>query len=442
MPPAFTVSTDITLPDLNKAKFLLDDSSLTHNIKDLLLRYPQIFSKLPDSRGIDCPPMTIEFYDESEIVSKNARYLPPDKLRIANEQIDLLIEHRFAVPYDGPFSSPICLVQAPRKPPRLTGDYSGSDGINAKTVPIPADLPRISDVCRFLSNATYIAALDLPKAFWQLNLHPDDQPKTAISIPGRKVMFTRASFGLKNVPAIETLSKLSPPTSVPELRSFVGSINFIRDWLPSVSAELAPLTAVLQKKPKKIKLGEKEIKCFENIETMLINSTPLALPDANSTILISTDASDKAIAGIIWKELEPSPPGTCLSKRKIAPIPVLQSFEFDIVHIEGPKNFWADYLSCTNLDSPKKNPGKKERKTRNSTPCTKNTIEKCCSLLRPNSVHGNSLSSLFNDLNLADLELGPITWYNLSYKDAAKVIHPSALRHPKSAFAEINALKP
>ncbi|KAL0226637.1 hypothetical protein P9112_013961 [Eukaryota sp. TZLM1-RC] len=183
MPPALTLSTAITLPDLDKAKFLLNDSSLTQNIKDLLLKYPQIFSKRPDSRGIDCPPMTIEFYDESEIVSKKARYLPPDKLRIANEQIDLLIEHGFAVPYNGPFSSPIY-------------------GINAKTVPIPADLPRISDVCRFLSNATYIASLDLPKDFWQLNLHPDDQPKTAISIPGRKVMFTRASFGLKNVPAI------------------------------------------------------------------------------------------------------------------------------------------------------------------------------------------------------------------------------------------------
>ncbi|KAL0226636.1 hypothetical protein P9112_013960 [Eukaryota sp. TZLM1-RC] len=233
---------------------------------------------------------------------------------------------------------------------------------------------------------------------------------------------------------------------------------------------------------------------------MLIDSTPLALPDAKSTILISTDASDKAIAGIIWKELEPSPPVTCQSKRKIAPvsfysriltasqrnwstmqkeffaivmtlnqpnlssflmtkhltifcdhktylisflrwIPVLQTFELDIVHIEGPKNFWADYLSRTNLDSPRENPGKKERKTRNNTARTENAIEKCCSLLRPNSVHGNSLSSLFNYLNLADLELGPITWYNLSYEDAAKVIHPSALRHPKSAFAEINALK-
>ncbi|KAL0218925.1 hypothetical protein P9112_004578 [Eukaryota sp. TZLM1-RC] len=122
-------------------------------------------------------------------------------------------------------------------------------------------------------------------------------------------------------------------------------------------------------------------------------------------------------------------------------IPVLQFFEFDIVHIEGPKNFWADYLSRTNLDSPKKTPGKKERKTRNSTARTKNAVEKCCSLLRPNSVHGNSLSSLFNYLNLAELDLDPITWYNPSYEDAAKVIHPSALRHPKSAFAEINALK-
>ncbi|KAL0220028.1 hypothetical protein P9112_005681 [Eukaryota sp. TZLM1-RC] len=398
IPSSNRVSSVSSLPDLDKTIFKLNDPELENSVRSLLFKYPEIFSKLPDPQGIDCPPMRIPFHDESKIVSKKYRYLPPDKLKVANEEFDTLINNGFAVPYDGPWSSPICLVQRPDKPPRLTGDYSGADGVNELSISVPADLPRISDVCHFLSGSHYIATLDLPKAFWQLNLHPDDQEKSAIAIPGRKIKYTRAAFGLKNVPAIfqnlmkkvfksdgvfiymddiivaasdkksflsriefifkqaakyririglhkcsfqtkehpikvlgsifengqrridpskiVSITKLAPPSSVPELRSFIGSVNFLRDWLPSVSAEIEPLTALLRNKPRRVRLGPAELKNFENIKNMITRSLPLALPDSDSNILISTDASEKAIAGIIWKELEPSPPGTCLSKRK------------------------------------------------------------------------------------------------------------------------------
>ncbi|KAL0215475.1 hypothetical protein P9112_007659 [Eukaryota sp. TZLM1-RC] len=504
-----------TLPDIEKTAFHLDDTELTIKIKRLLLKYPDIFSKLPDPKGIKCRPMRLEFHDETELISKKARYLPPDKLKIAHEEFDTLLENGFAVPYDGPFASPIHLVCAPGKAPRLTGDYSGHRGINDLTKPAPADLPRITDVCEFLSSSEYIATLDFPKAFWQLNLHPDDQPKTAVVIPGRKIMFTRASFGLKNVPAIfqnlmkeifncegvfiylddiivsavkkedflrridyifarareyrvriglhkcafqtkefpvrvlgtifekgtrricpsriETIKKIIIPSTVPELRSFIGTINFIRDWLPSVSAELAPLTELMKGNPKRIALNDMQKRSFRNIMKMIIESTPLELSDADSNILVSTDASEKGIAGIIWKELSPSEPGTCLSKRHVAPIsfysriltpaqqrwstiqkelfafvmtlnqpnlssflqtkhltlfcdhknlsyllscpdsnrvvlrwiPVLQSFSFDCVHIDGPNNHWADYLSRS-LPKKEEKPEKKKTKTRSA----------------------------------------------------------------------------
>ncbi|KAL0208067.1 hypothetical protein P9112_010654 [Eukaryota sp. TZLM1-RC] len=117
---------------------------------------------------------------------------------------------------------------------------------------------------------------------------------------------------------IETIRKLALLTCVPEGSSFIGSSNFLRDWLPSISKELAPLTALLKNKPKRIKLGTEELRCFNIFKNMVIND--LALPDSDANILVSTDASDKAIAGIIWRELSPSPPETCLSKRKVMPI--------------------------------------------------------------------------------------------------------------------------
>ncbi|KAL0208028.1 hypothetical protein P9112_010615 [Eukaryota sp. TZLM1-RC] len=166
IPPSDRVSALPALLDLDKTSFLLNDSTLENSIKDLLFKYPEVFSQLPTPKGTDCPPMRIPFHDETKIVSKKFRDLPPDKLKVANEEMDVLVNNGFAVPYDRPWSSFICLVQRPGKPPRLTGDYSGTGGINDLTVPVPADLPKISDVCEFLSESKYIATLDLPKAFW------------------------------------------------------------------------------------------------------------------------------------------------------------------------------------------------------------------------------------------------------------------------------------
>ncbi|KAL0208504.1 hypothetical protein P9112_011091 [Eukaryota sp. TZLM1-RC] len=75
------------LPDIEKTSFNLNDTALT------VLNYPLL--------------------KELTVVSKKARFLPPDKLKIANEEIDTLLKNGFAVPYDGLFASPIHLVCAP-----------------------------------------------------------------------------------------------------------------------------------------------------------------------------------------------------------------------------------------------------------------------------------------------------------------------------------------
>ncbi|KAL0208766.1 hypothetical protein P9112_011353 [Eukaryota sp. TZLM1-RC] len=468
-----------------------------------------------------------------------------------------------------PGAHPYVLSNALGNPLRLTGDYSGAEGTNDLTVPDPADLPKISDVCEFLSGNKYIATLDLPKAFWQLNLHPDDQEKSAIAIPGRKIKYTRAAFGLKNVPAvfqnlmkgifdsegvfiymddiivaastkevflhridyflsrarryrvriglhkcsfqtdrhpikilgtifedgkrridpskIETVRNLAPPTSVPELRSFTGSINFLRDWLPSVSKELAPLTALLKNKPRRIKLGPQELQCFNNIKDMVINSLPLALPDPDDTILVSTDASDRAIAGIVWKELEPSPPGTCPSKRKVMPVSfysriltpsqqrwsTLQKELFAIVMTLNQPNLssylltkhltiFCDHKNLAYLFSCPDN----NRVVLRWIPVLQSFSFDCVHnegtknywadyLSRANYVETvskkkkkkrrrpevSARSPLWNYLNLDDLTHSSPHWYDIDFDTARRTHHPSALRPEHSVTAYLNSRK-
>ncbi|KAL0251300.1 hypothetical protein GEMRC1_000513 [Eukaryota sp. GEM-RC1] len=140
----------------------------------------------------------------------------------------------------------------------------------------------------------------------------------------------------------------------------------------------------------------------------------LDLPDTDKNIIISTDASDIAVGGVIWQEENPpAPPGTPLEERRVRPvsfysrllndsqqnwaaiqkelyailliltesslegfllsrhltiftdhrnlaylisapeknrivkrwIPIFSEFDFEIVHVAGTNNQWADMLS-------------------------------------------------------------------------------------------------
>ncbi|KAL0239478.1 hypothetical protein GEMRC1_009586 [Eukaryota sp. GEM-RC1] len=392
----------------HEARFELNHNQIS-TIKSLLFEFQDIFGK-PHPDGVKWPPMTLPFFYEKSVVNFPARNLNPHKLQIANDIFDELIADNFAFesPKGNPFSSPICLVTYPDdRKPRLTGDFSGVNGINALTIPLEANLPRISDISAFLSNATFIATLDLPKAFWQILLDPKDQMKTTLAIPGRNICFKRAAFGLKNVPAyfqnimdkifsmpnvfiyiddviiahndfkvftdtlkeifkrarkhrirfgirkcsfvtkkskikvlgaifqdgkrsidpdrIEAIANLPIPTTISELRSFCGSINYLRDWIPNLSQLIQPLTNLTRKDPEtRLTISKKwtdaHTKNFIEIKRLISNSVDLALPDDESTIIISTDASDKAISGIIWKKLDNSDPHEPLEDQKLAPI--------------------------------------------------------------------------------------------------------------------------
>ncbi|KAL0229243.1 hypothetical protein GEMRC1_013862 [Eukaryota sp. GEM-RC1] len=102
------------------------------------------------------------------------------------------------------------------------------------------------------------------------------------------------------------------------------------------------------------------------------------VPDTDKNIIISTDASDIAVGGVIWQEENPpAPPGTPLEERRVRPvsfsrhltiftdhrnlaylisapeknrivkrwIPIFSEFDFEIEHVAGTNNQWADMLS-------------------------------------------------------------------------------------------------
>ncbi|KAL0243064.1 hypothetical protein GEMRC1_005625 [Eukaryota sp. GEM-RC1] len=247
--------------------------------------------------------------------------------------------HKFSSNGGPNFSNPIVRVTYPdHRKRRLTGDYSGLGGVNDLTVPITSELPIIADVITFLPAAHFIAIPDLPKAFWQLKIAPQDMDKTASSIQSsirlkpkctshfsepddkifavegvfiylddiiviasafdefitrlravfNKAQSARVSLGIHKCKfvthkhpikisgsishtktrliddvRIKAVLEIPTPKTVKDVRSLVGSINYIRDWLPGISKLIAPIIALTKGKPKGVKWEPKHQQAFD-----------------------------------------------------------------------------------------------------------------------------------------------------------------------------------
>jgi transposase InsO family protein len=102
---------------------------------------------------------------------------------------------------------------------------------------------------------------------------------------------------------IEPILAILPPSSISELRSFVGSVNFYRDMFRKRSHMLAPLTS--QSGKKKIDWTPECQTAFEQVKATLAKEAFLQYPDHNKPFHIYSDASDYQMGSVIMQEGKP-----------------------------------------------------------------------------------------------------------------------------------------
>ena len=114
---------------------------------------------------------------------------------------------------------------------------------------------------------------------------------------------------------IDSILKLQPPTTVAELRSFIGAVTFYRDMFPQRSHILAPLTAQVGHNKKKLDWTPECQQAFEKIKAILAKDAFLAYPDHNKPFHIYCDASDYQLGAAIFQDNKP----VAYYSRKLSP---------------------------------------------------------------------------------------------------------------------------
>ena len=112
--------------------------------------------------------------------------------------------------------------------------------------------------------------------------------------------------GIKPVPnKVQAVLDLQPPTTLKQLRSLLGMVQFYRDMWQKRSHILAPLTDLVGEGKKKLAWTNKHQKAFNEMKAVMSKETILNYPDFNKVFEIHTDASDRQLGSVIAQEGKP-----------------------------------------------------------------------------------------------------------------------------------------
>lgn len=97
---------------------------------------------------------------------------------------------------------------------------------------------------------------------------------------------------------VECVKNIPPPKNVKQLQSFLGLVNYYRKFIPNAARIALPLTELLKKEIKFEWTNECQ-KAMEELKRAIINPPILRYVDFSQTLILTTDASGKALGAVL-----------------------------------------------------------------------------------------------------------------------------------------------
>ena len=109
---------------------------------------------------------------------------------------------------------------------------------------------------------------------------------------------------------IEAVTEWPRPTTVTEVRSFLGFVSYYRRFIPNFSKVAKPLHILLQnlegtpnqKKKFKVHWGPEEQKAFETLQRLCTEAPVLAYVDFKSPFILHTDAGTDGLGEVLYQD--------------------------------------------------------------------------------------------------------------------------------------------
>ncbi len=100
---------------------------------------------------------------------------------------------------------------------------------------------------------------------------------------------------------VEAIQSINPPTTLKEVRSFLGSVQYLMRYIPNLTEKTEPLRQLLTKKTKWI-WSDIENAAFEGLKKDIQTIVPLKHYDVGEEPILTTDASTKGLGATLWQK--------------------------------------------------------------------------------------------------------------------------------------------
>ncbi|KAL4386192.1 hypothetical protein GQ457_09G013260 [Hibiscus cannabinus] len=217
---------------------------------------------------------------------------------------------------NSPFSSPVLLVRKKDGSWHFCVDYRA---LNVVTIKDKFPIPTADELFDELGNSKYFSKLDLLAGYHQIRVQSEDIAKTAFRTHEGHYKFLVMPFGLTNAPStfqatmngltvdpkkIEAIKAWPPPTTVKEVRGFLGIAGYYRRFIKGFATIAAPLSDLL-KKAETFEWTSTAQDAFDILKTTLCNAPILRLPCFEKVFYMETDASGIGIGAVLTQDKHP-----------------------------------------------------------------------------------------------------------------------------------------
>jgi hypothetical protein len=138
--------------------------------------FPDELPGLPSDMDVE---FVIELIPGTAPISRRPYWMPPDELAELKKQLEELLKKRFIWPSKSKCGCPALFVKKKKEGTlRMCVDYRP---LNAVTIKNKYTLPYIDILFDQLAKARVFSEIDLRSCYHQINIWPQDIPKTAFS---------------------------------------------------------------------------------------------------------------------------------------------------------------------------------------------------------------------------------------------------------------------
>ena len=146
---------------------------------------------------------------------------------------------------------------------------------------------------------------------------------------------------------VKAVQEWPTPTSVRDVRSFLGLASYYRKFIRGFSEIARPLTD-LTKKSVKWCWNDKTEYAFNRLKTALVTAPVLQIPNVDKQFVLTTDASDTAVGAILEQDLGNGLKPVAFASRKLNSAETRYSaYERELLGIVWAIAQWRHYFQGT-----------------------------------------------------------------------------------------------